>query len=108
MWQSPHCLPPFTLELPLPGHIPPPRALMPTHPLQTVPAVAEGSQAYSLKQCAAESSQWAVRMAAPQKCSLLSLRLTCHGNSPSSASDPPTIRVADRMAGRVPQSAKEH
>lgn len=48
-----------------------------------------------------------MRIAAPQKCSLFSRRLTCHGNSPLDASEPPTILVAVCMAGRLPQSERE-
>lgn len=47
-----------------------------------------------------------MRIAAPQKCSLFSRRLTCHGNSPLDASEPPTILLAVCMAGRLPQSER--
>lgn len=63
--------------------------------------------AYSVKQCAADTSHFSVRMAAPQKCSLFSRRLTCHGNSPLDASEPPTILPAVCVAGRLPQSARQ-
>lgn len=64
-------------------------------------------RAYSVKQCAADTSHFSVRIAAPQKCSLFSRRLTCHGNSPLDASEPPTILAAVCMAGRLPQSERE-
>lgn len=64
-------------------------------------------RAYSVKQWAADTSHLSERMAAPQKCSLFSRRLTCQGNSPRDASEPPTILLAARRAGRLPQPARE-
>lgn len=66
-----------------------------------------GAWAHSLKQWAADTSHRAPMTAAPQKCSLFSRRLTCHGNSPGDASTPPTILPAVLQPGCKPQSARQ-
>lgn len=59
----------------------------------------------SCTQWAAVTSQFGLMMDAPQTCPLfLTWRLTCQGNSPSSAAWPPTIRVLNIL---LPQSAKQ-
>lgn len=67
----------------------------------------QGCRAHPLKQWAADTSHLAPMTAAPQKCSLFSRRLTCHGNSPGDASTPPTIRPAVFQPGCRPQSARQ-
>lgn len=60
----------------------------------------------SCTQWAAVTSQFGLMMDAPQTCPLfLMWRLTCQGNSPSSAAWPPTIRDVLNML--LPQSAKQ-
>ena len=66
-----------------------------------------GTWTHSLKQWAADTSHLALMMAAPQKCSLFSRRLTCQGNSPGDASTPPTILPAVFQPGCKPQSARQ-
>lgn len=54
---------------------------------------------YSLKQCAAETSQVLLMRVAPQRWMLLYCRLACQGQSPVSAEDrPPTMRSDDDLA----------